>query len=372
MLLLYPRQIVCEWGARRQLPGILQNISGRARPSYVLVTGSSPRNERIRAEMAELLGPPLAHFTGVTPEPVLANVDSLIECLRREPPAIVLGVGGGSVLDTAKTAAAIAPAAGMTRDYFYGEREIAGAGIPFVALPTTAGTGAEISKNSVLTDPETWFKRSIRSPLMLAAAAVCDAELTVSMPPEISATSGLDALTQAIEAYVTRKANSATSALARQAVELIMPNLPRAYRDGQDRAARQAMTEGSLLTAMSFSQCGLGAVHGLAHPIGARLKLKHGYTCAVLLPHILKYNAPVCEAQLGCLAQAVDLTGAPRFVAAIEKLCAELQIPASFKQDGLDSSHYDFILANCRSNSMKGNPRDMPDEAVLALLESLS
>jgi alcohol dehydrogenase class IV len=243
--------------------------------------------------------------------------------------------------------------------------------LPVIALPTTAGSGAEITNNAVLTDPETRVKKSLRSPLMVPAAAVVDAELTLSQPPDLTAWSGLDALTQAIESYLSLTANAASRALARQAVAQLMRHLPAAVHNGQDREVRTAVAEGSLLSAMAFSQGGLGAAHGLAHPLGLGLGLAHGFTCAILLPHVLRWNAAVCAGQLGELAQAVNVPDAAAFVASVSRLCQELHVPDTFAGTGLSGDHFPAILANCRTASMKANPRPMSDEDVRNLLTIL-
>ena len=301
----------------------------------------------------------------------MTDLQRLTDQLKALNPELVIAVGGGSVIDVAKAAAAIARNEGTCADHFFGRVAITNPSIPFIALPTTAGTGAEITKNSVIIDGETRIKQSIRSPLMIPLAAICDAELTVTMPPGVTAFSGLDALTQAVEAYLTAKGTNATRALALKAVQLILPNLETAVSRPDDRDARSAMCEASLLTAMSFSQSGLGAVHGIAHPLGSLLNVPHGKCCAVLLPHILKFNAPVCEEPLGELAVATGFGTAKEFVEEIIRICRELGIPANFREYGLNDTHFPFIIEKCRSNSMSGNPRPMSDEEVAELLADL-
>lgn len=368
--LLYPPRIECGWGCRRLLPEVVAELVGEA--SYCVVSGRSLHGAGAATEVEQLLGPAALRWDRVPPEPRLSDLDGLITALRGSEVGLVVAIGGGSVIDVGKAAAAIAPAADRSRPYFDGEAAFAGRGIPFVALPTTAGTGAEVTKNSVLIDPATKVKRSIRHPVMVPAAALVDAELTVSMPPSVTAAAGMDALTQAIESRCSARANAVSAALAERATGLIVGSLGTAFGCGQDRAAREAMAGGSLLSAMAFSQSGLGAVHGLAHPIGAALKLGHGGTCAVLLPHILRFNAPCCGDALSALAAACGLTGADAFIARVEALCGEVGIPSDFAEHGLEASHFPSIVATCRSNSMRGNPRPMADRQVLDLLRALA
>ena len=310
--------------------------------------------------------------TGMTiPEPDLECVDTLIQLGRKEKVTAVLALGGGSTIDAAKAAAALIPLEGLTKDYFSGKKIITQKGLFFAAIPTTAGTGAEITNNSVLTDKENKVKKSLRHPTMIADLAIIDPLFTVNMPPAITAFSGLDALTQAIESYTSAKANTLTQALAKIAVKLLFINLQKAYSDGSNLKFKEKMAEGSMLSAMAFSQSGLGAVHGLAHPIGSLLSIPHGKTCAILLPYIMKFNASVCEQQYNELAQECALKNCEDFIKAIELLCTELKVPTSMKDLNLNKSHFPFIIKNCRSNSMSCNPKEMTDDDVEKLLQKL-
>ncbi|MBN2449112.1 MAG: iron-containing alcohol dehydrogenase [Lentisphaeria bacterium] len=312
-------------------------------------------------------------FDEVPHDPPLECVDALIGRLRETSAQAVLAVGGGSVLDAAKTAATIAPRGERVRPYFEGSEAIPCPGLPVVALPTTAGTGAEMTQNAVLSDHERGgVKKSLRSPFMVPSGAIVDPELTLSMPPELTAHCGMDALTQAIESYLSRAANTVTQMLAAEATRLLLGNLRDTCRNGHYMALRSRVAEGSLLSAMAFSQSGLGAVHGLAHPIGHALKLAHGLTCAILLPHILEFNASACGEHLERLAAATGTGGTPGFLEAVHGLCAGLEIPENFAAYGLKDVDPDSILVHCRSGSMKTNPRLMTDEDILSLLKRLS
>lgn len=367
----YPPHVRFGWGVRKDLPAVIQRLTGSPVPRYALVVGRSAHYNAFIAECEGLLGKPQLIYRDIRPDPVLANVDGLIAKLRSSQPELVIGCGGGSVMDTAKAGAALAPLGGNTIDYFYGKRSIDRRGIPFIAMPTTAGTGAEVTKNSVLTDPDTLIKQSIRDPRMVAVAALIDPELTLTLPPAITASSGLDALTQALESYICTRANSVSRALAARAIELIFPSLPVVYEDGENREHRTLMAEGSLLSAMAFSQSGLGAVHGLAHPLGAMLDVQHGLTCAILLPYILEFNASVSSPHYAELGAQLGLGGAQEFIDAIRALCDRLNVPSTFSDHGLQAKHSDFIIANCRSNSMKANPREISDTQVENLLAAL-
>ena len=371
MQLHYPNHICCDWHGLDRLPELLKACGGDYQ-SYFLVTGKGSYHDKSIQQLEAMLGKALGIFRNIQSEPELQDVDAICEELRKYKPDMLIAIGGGSIIDAAKAAAVIAVAEAPCRDYFYGTCEIKKAGIPFIAIPTTAGTGAEITKNSVITDPESKIKKSIRHPLMTARIAICDGDLTLSMPARQTAFSGMDALTQAIEAYVTRKASRLSKSLAAEAIKLILQNLPKVFENGYNEEARQLMAEGSLLSAMSFSQTGLGAVHGLAHPMGSLLEIPHGECCAILLPEVMRFNLPVAKAAFGELARQNGMASAENFLEHIESLCQKLDIPKNLKAFGLAETHYPFIIENCRSNSMSGNPREMSDEDVRSLLESMS
>lgn len=335
----------------------------------LLVAGSHAVTNGTCDRLLEYLtGNEVCNETGPGAEPTLEDVDRLIIAGRDFAADAVIAVGGGSVLDAAKAAAAIIPAGGLCADYFSGDKKINSKGLLFVALPTTSGTGAEITPNSVLIDPVTDVKKSLRHQTMFADFAIVDPELTWSCPVGLSAASGMDALTQAIESYISRGANTVSKALAKRAVELIYPALPKVCSNPMDRVARSDMAEGSMITAMAFSQSSLGAVHGIGHPIGSSLHVPHGLCCAILLPRVLKWNSSVSQAELNELACVI---GSSDLIGSIEKLCSELNISKGFGEYGLSEDHFDFIVKNCRSGSMRSNPREMTDTEVIAFLRQL-
>ena len=366
-LLHFPDEIMFGIGTVSALPEKLP-----AGSKVLLVTGGSAKKTGLHGRLLEILaGFSLVDICGIAAEPPLDEVDRLIDFGREQKVTAVVAVGGGSVIDVAKTAACLIPAGGMVRDYFNGSRKIKERGLFCAALPTTSGTGAEITPNAVFIEPETQIKKSIRHKYLVPELAVIDPELTVSVPREVTAASGLDALTQAIEAYVSLGATNATDALALKAVELIYHNLQMACDCPGDLAARSAMAEGSMLTAMAFSHSGLGAVHGIGHPVGSLLQLAHGFTCAVLLVPVMEWNAPIVAEKFARLAAVCGGRTAADFIAAIRALRQAVGIPADFRKAGLREEHFDFIVKNCRSGSMKANPRPMTDAEVVAMLRQL-
>lgn len=309
------------------------------------------------------------HADAIPPEPPLESVDAIISELRSGGFDSVAAVGGGSVIDSAKTAAFIAPFNASCRDYFSGGVPVpAGHGLFFAALPTTAGTGSECTRNAVLTDTATMIKKSIRSEFMLPRLSIVDPVLTLTCPPRLTASSGLDAFVQAAESYANPNGSTVTRLLAAKALQKIFFNLKRAYTDGTDIDARSEVAEGSMLAGLSFAQCGLGAVHGIAHPAGSLLHVPHGMACAILMEHVSRFNA---ETDADVYAELAEIIKCRDFADECRKLNSSLGIPSTFRDYGLSEKHFEFIIKNSRSGSMKANPRPMNDADIEKILEKV-
>jgi len=359
-------------------PGVAEQVGAEARRygrRALLVTGrSAMRKSGLLGRVLgwlEAAGLKVELFEQVESEPSLRTVHAGVEQARAEGTEVVVGVGGGSALDAAKAIAVMATQEGTIWEYHAG-REIEREGLPFLALPTTAGTGAEITRNAVLTNEETRVKQSIRSSRMMARVALVDPELTFSLPPDVTAYTGMDAFTQAVEAFVTRSANPVTDALALEAVRRLFRHLPTAVADGRNAAAREEVALGSLLSALAFSNSGLGAVHGLAHPIGARCGVPHGLVCAVLLPHVMAFNLDAAPEKFARLAEALGVAGPEEGVGAVRDLLARLGLPMTLSDYGLAEADWSLILAESRSSSMQKNPREASDEDLTEILRRVS
>ncbi len=354
--------------------GCVENLAGELPDGtkLLLVTGKHAESSGLINRITKMLSAfELLILCGVQAEPPLSAVDEIIMSGRRNNVSAIIAVGGGSVIDAAKAAAAIIPLTGNTSDYFYSRKSITGKGLFFAALPTTAGTGTEATPNAVLTDPETEIKKSIRHDTMFPDLAIIDPELTYTCPRALTAHSGLDALTQAIESYISRGANTVSKALAAKATQMIFNALPIVCADLNNRSARSDMAEGSMITALAFAQSSLGSVHGLGHPLGSKLHIPHGLCCAVLLPKILRWNQDFCSEALDELALSCGCAEGEYFIERIEKLCKDLDIPDNFREFGISSDIFPFVLKNCRSSSMRNNPRHFKDSEILEILESL-
>jgi len=287
---------------------------------------------------------------------------------------LVIAIGGGSVIDAGKAIAALAANPGDVLDYL----EVIGKGqplpnapFPTIAVPATAGTGSEVTRNAVLGSPEHGVKASLRSPLMLPRVAIVDPQLTLGLPPGITASTGLDALTQLIEPYVAKRANPLTDALCRDGLHVVARNLVRACEEGTDAAARAGMSYASMLGGLALANAGLGVVHGFAAPIGGIFGAPHGAVCAAILPYGMEANIRALRArhpESGALERyreiARILTGNSASTAEdgaewAETLVRKLRIP-SLSKYGIGVEHAAGIAAKAaRASSMKANPVEL-------------
>jgi len=293
---------------------------------------------------------------------------------------MVIAIGGGSVLDGGKAIAALAVNAGDPLQYL----EVIGQGrplerhpLPIIAIPTTAGTGSEVTRNAVLASPDHGVKVSLRHEWMLPRIALVDPELTYGLPPEITASTGLDALTQLIEPYVSSRANPMTDALCLEGLQRVARSLHRAWEDGQDRQAREDMALASLLGGMALANAGLGAVHGLAAPLGGLKPVPHGVACAALLPHVMEVNLFALPSEHPVrgkyTAVARLLTGNPEASAMdgihwVRSMVETLQVPR-LGDYGLGAEDLESIAGRALSaSSMKANPVPLRMETLVEVL----
>ncbi|MBG0783948.1 MAG: iron-containing alcohol dehydrogenase [Anaerolineaceae bacterium] len=319
----------------------------------------------------------------VTREPDIPTIEVGLALAKTTGCEFVIGFGGGSIIDSAKAISALMTNSGSLIDYL----EVIGKGqkilhqaAPMIALPTTAGTGSEVTRNAVIASPEHHVKVSMRSALMIPSVAIVDPALTYSMPPVVTASTGMDALTQVIEAYVSNKANPMTDAIAREGILSGSRSLLAAYRDGSNEAARGDMSLTSLFGGLALANAGLGAVHGFAGPIGGMFNAPHGAICASLLPYVMKYNAQVIRdhpemAEIGARFRDVArwVTGNPDAemmdgVRWIETLAHDLEIPG-LHEIGIEQSDFPQIIEkSIVSSSMQKNPVRLDEETLEAIL----
>jgi alcohol dehydrogenase class IV len=303
-------------------------------------------------------------YAAVSENPTADNVHAGRDLIRGHGLDTVVALGGGSPMDAAKAMSALAVHEGAITEYEYGLGAFTRAGPPIVAIPTTAGTGAEATMGAVITDPATHRKIDVVSPLMAPRLALVDPDVTVSLPSGMTAATGMDALTHAVEGYTATLAHPLTDAIHRQAIELIGKYLLRAYRDGVDKEARYYTMMASMIAGIGFPNSGLGAVHGLALPLGGHFNIAHGVANAILLPHVMAFNLPAARARLRDIAVAL---GAPKrsAIGAIDHVFAlrrELKLPvlASF---GVGEEHLDALARDAlgRNTNCVTNPRPVTE-----------
>ncbi len=320
----------------------------------------------------------------VEKEPDIATIEAGRAFANTYNCDFVIGFGGGSVLDTAKAIAAMITNPGDLMDYLEvigSGKQITHAAAPMIALPTTAGTGTEVTRNAVIESPEHLVKVSMRSPKMIPKVAIVDPDLTYTMPPSTTASTGMDALTQVIEAYVSNRANPMTDAIAKEGIIRGAKSLLTAYENGQDQTARENMALTSLFGGLALANGGLGAVHGFAGPIGGMFKAPHGEICASLLPHVMKYNVRVLltvngSEKLRYRYEAIArwVTGNPEAgiddgVVWIQELARALKIPG-LREIGIQQDDFSQIIEKSKaSSSMKKNPVQLDEKTLNLILE---
>jgi alcohol dehydrogenase class IV len=315
-------------------------------------------------------------------EPTVTDVDSLAKHIKDNKINWILAIGGGSTMDLAKAASGLANNEGSSADYQKG-KDVEKDGIPFIAVPTTAGTGSEITNNAVLINKKENVKLSIRGDTMIARVAIFDPVLTVSMAPKITAYTGMDALTQAIEAYVCKARNPLSDHFASLAIDLLYNNIFAVYINGNNIDAREKMLYGSLLSALAFSNAKLGAVHGFAHPIGVLHNLPHGLICGVLLPHVMKFNLegniPHVTQKFALVTKSMDPLLAKTSKSELDlakisvdktfDLLRKLNMPTTITGMGLKKSDIPAIVKDTKGSSLQNNPRDTTSELLTKILE---
>jgi len=370
-----PETILFGWGAVERVGEQARRLGRRA----LLVSGrTATKSSGIQPRILNLLRAAeleITVFDGVNPEPAASTVEAAAERMREAACDVVVGVGGGSPLDVAKAAAGMAGLKGGFLEYLRG-RPIDRAGLPFIGVPTTAGTAAEITKNAVFLDEERRVKIGIRSDFWFPKVALIDPELTMSMPPALTAASGMDALSHAVESYVSRHAHHASEALSAKAIGLIAGALQRAFADGSNRQAREDMALASVIAGMAFANVGVGAAHALGHVIGPAFGLSHGQACGLLLPYVLAFNLPACQEKGKEIAhlltgQPANQTSPQAAIEALFQLLAALGLPSSLAQLGARETDLPPLVPGAMlSGALRTNPRELERADLLAILQN--
>lgn len=366
-------RLVWGWDAFHRLPEEIARIGRRP----LVVIGSSATETGLREKLDSLWKEKKGKvFVAGGGEPVLATVSRGTETGRSFRPDVVVGIGGGSVMDTAKAVAGIIPNTGEAQEYFYG-RAFEEPPLPVIAVPTLFGSGAEVSFNAVLTDLGTMTKRSLRDPRLLPRTAVVDPELGRTAPQDQTVYAALDGLTQAIEAFVSQNANCFSDLFAREAAARFGQALSGISRGFPRKKVLEDLAYGSACGGVAMASARLGAVHGLAHPVGAFYNQPHGRVCAALLPAFMRFNLPAAAGKYAVLAGATGLdTGgdeldkAAALIKFLINLNRKLEIPLSWRKLGIRKEDFpQLVEQSLPSGSLQANPRPVRKEDLLKILE---
>lgn len=365
------------WGALEQLTSEAERLNA----SNILIV-TDPFLEELGmtkkiVEPLEAKGWKTSIYTEVVPEPPLEVGEKLVAYTKENKFDLVIGLGGGSALDLAKLAGVLATHEGKVADYLNltGERALVDKGIPKILIPTTSGTGSEVTNIAVLSLESS--KDVVTHDYLLPDVAIVDPELTISLPPKVTAATGIDALTHAVEAYVSKNANPVTDGLALQAIRLISGSIRTAVEDGENKEARTNMSYGSYLAGLAFFNAGVAGVHALAYPLGGQFHISHGESNAVLLPYVMGYIRPSCEKRMKDIVEAMgfDVTqldeqqASYTCVEELKKLVADVNIPVSLKgfdigEDALDSLADDGIK---QTRILARSPMPLEREDIYAI-----
>ncbi|PKM60826.1 MAG: alcohol dehydrogenase [Firmicutes bacterium HGW-Firmicutes-4] len=373
-------KIVLKQGVIKELDQYVCNLG----TNFLIVVDSFFANSSILESIKKQLesnSKKIVFYSQIQGEPTVEQVDEVTEIAIKNSCDCVISIGGGSCIDVGKAVAALITNGTPALDYM----EVVGKGkkiiempVPFVACPTTAGTGSEATKNAVLGSRVLNFKRSMRSDTMIANVALLDPELTRECPKSVTAFSGIDALTHLIEAYTTWRATPISDGLALSGIALGGKYLQRAYDDGNDMEAREGMCAASLLGGMAFANSGLGAVHGIAMAVGIAYHVPHGESCGIMLPHIMKINADVAQERMDIIGETLTGKrynkpgdGAKAAVEFIFELNKYMGIKPNYKHLNIDPEDIPTLAKASFGTSMSSNPKQLSIEEWISFFETV-
>ncbi|MEV0261216.1 iron-containing alcohol dehydrogenase [Streptomyces sp. NPDC050617] len=373
-----PRILRIGRGAADELGEVVKGL-GLSRP--LIVTDAFLAGTGVAAQLTETLMRAGLHplvFSGTVPDPTTDSLAPGVQALREHRADSVIGFGGGSPMDTAKALALLGVRGGHMREY-KAPRVNLGPALPVIAVPTTAGSGSEATQFTIVTDSASDEKMLCAGPAFLPLAAVVDVELTMSMPPRLTADTGIDALTHAVEAYVSRKANPFADSLALTAIGTIGRHLRRAYADGGDAEAREAMMLAATQAGIAFSNSSVALVHGMSRPIGAHFHVAHGLSNAMLFPAVTAFSVDAAPGRYADCARALgaatdgdgDATAADRLVQALRDLCADLEVPTPAAH-GIDKDEWFRLTPLMAEQALaSGSPANNPKEPTAEEIQRL-
>lgn len=367
-----PQRIIYGIGCYKKIIELVKEMSSR---NILLVTGKKVIETNYVKEIIESIKKMninIEIFNEIPKEPEMDFVYNGLKIYEEKNCELIIAIGGGSVIDTAKGIALLATNKGSLRDY-EGLEKIPKPQAPLIAVPTTAGTGSEVTKFTVITDVERKRKMLIGSVNIIPKIAIVDPLLTISMPQDITMSTGMDALTHAIEAYISIKAQPITDLLAIEAIKLISKYLRRAWANGEDIEAREKVMLGSLLAGLAFSNSSVALVHGMARPLGAYFNIPHGLSNAILLPHVMEFTYISNPEKFMNIASYMNekieglsiIEAAKLSIEAIKKLCKDIKVP-SLKNIGIKEEELNKLVPKMAEEAIaSGSPANNPRKASI-------
>ena len=364
-----PTRVVFGWGA---LGGLRQAADGFGPGRILLVTGKTAmRKSGVAGKIIAELGPErVVAFDQVEPNPSATTVDRGVEVCRKEKCGLIIGLGGGSPLDAAKAMAVLVNNPGRAGEYLEG-KELKHPGLPLIAIPTTSGSGSEVTPFSILTIPEKRLKFSLRHPILYPRIAIIDPLLTVSLPPRQTAATGLDVLAHALESLWSKNHQPLAELFAERAIELIFLHLVRAYRSGDDPAARIGMSEAGMLGGLAISQTGTTAIHPASYPLTFDFGFEHGLACAIFIPSFFRINRPVIGERLARLLRILDLENLESLEGKIQTLMREVEAPICLRQIGVKEEDLSRLAERGMGKSTVLNPVEIRREDLEKILKEI-
>ena len=379
-LLLNPGRVYAGPGSLSQLAELTDYF--KAQRVLIVTTKSVAALVDVQRISLEAAGLSVTVLPNTPPEPEVADVEAMMNQARQAGDFdLVVGIGGGSAIDVAKIMAVLLAHNYKLRDVLSKKVEITARGLPNIMVPTTSGTGAEATPNSIILVPEDELKIGIVSPRLLPDAVILDPLLSVSLPPAVTASTGMDALTHAIECYCSKKGNAFSDLYALESIRLIARSIRTAVKDGQNIAARTDMLMGAYWGGVCIATSSTTAVHALAYPLGGKYRMAHGLSNAILLPSVMAFNQVGCEARFAAMARAMDLPvvglsdhdAAAAFVQALHQLNTDLNIPNNLKSLGIQTQDLDGLVegASKVTRLLDNNPRTMTRDDMRTIYAAL-
>ncbi|MCL2023451.1 MAG: iron-containing alcohol dehydrogenase family protein [Oscillospiraceae bacterium] len=363
-----PVSILFKTGGLKDLGEELEKLGYRK--GLLVCTSYFVKNGKADEVVKSTQGKITAVFSDITPNPLVTQADSCAKILSGDDFDFVLALGGGSALDLAKAACAVAANGGGALDYLTGKRTVVNPTLPLIAVPTTAGTGTEATCVAVLSEPALGLKAPMFSDYFYPKLVIIDPELTLTVPPNVTAATGMDALSHALEGFWSRNHQPICDALALRAVRLIFRYLERTYDDGSDLEAREKMCEASVLAGMTFSLPKTAASHACSFPLTSVCGLPHGEACAFTLDSLCHINADAENGRLNDFARDAGFSGAAAMGDEITRLKKHMAMPCTLAEIGLRAEDLPEFVQKCKHPNLLNNPVEMDDDALLRMFKS--